>query len=82
MLNEWRPRTGLKPGHYILSLRYFVFVFRHTGPIPEELGKLTALKELHLDRNNLSGEISNSLEATCMHPAWAYASTHAVGPIF
>ena len=36
---------------------FFIMLFTtHTGAIPEELGKLSALKRLNLGENNLSGE--------------------------
>ena len=37
-------------------LNSYAYGFRHTGTIPEELGKLTALEELDLSYNDLSGE--------------------------
>ncbi len=58
-----------RPGHSLLIPCLLIFVVHDTGPIPEELGKLTALERLFLGDNILSGENLNSVEATCMNPA-------------
>ena len=45
----------------VFSLTFLFF----TGPIPKELGQLTALQQLNLSYNNLAGE-KNTYRVACM----------------
>jgi len=49
--------------------------------MPGELGKLTALEELHLYRNKLSGETTENLlwEKMCAAYAWVSTKLHNLG---
>ena len=54
-----------------------------TGAMPEELGKLTALEELSLGRNNLSGEKTQTgplgFYNVCRNQAWVSGCVLEVG---
>ena len=63
---------GVEAGSFTLNFplrNTYGTVVRHTGTIPEELGQLTALKELSLSGNSLSGEKTKNvvLELSLIH---------------
>ena len=68
---------GVEAGSFIfdspLRTTYRTIV-RYTGTIPEELGQLTALEELSLSVNSLSGE---QTENVVWEPRRCVALTHA-----
>ena len=55
---ERLPLTALEARAFLINSPLLEFFIRRTGPIPEELGKLTAVKRLYLSGNKLSGKIS------------------------
>eukprot|EP00752_Nemacystus_decipiens_P014806 g13180.t1 len=77
-LSDW---YGVKANDQGRVVKLFLSSNNLRGPIPEELGKLTAVKELYLNRNKLSGPIPPELGNLAALKELRLSGNQLTGPI-